>query len=96
MLKKVLVVWLVAGATCLLMTIGCWEDCSPAERLPRGTFAILPEPDDYEIYGYWENANGTMEIREDEVEIVYQDEAGETWTVLYDIVEEFPAGEGSE
>jgi len=30
------------------------------------------------------------------VEIVYQDEAGETWTVLYDIVGEWADGEWEE
>lgn len=32
--------------------------------------------------------NGTIEIRENDVEIIYTDPGGQTWTVLYEITAE--------
>ena len=61
----------------------CAPDCPSAGDLVRGLFDISE--------GYDANTleNGTIEIREDEVEIRYLDDEGRSWTVLYDIVGEY-------
>lgn len=66
-------------------SICCRSDCPPLEAIQFGTYSIhayfTSYPDDDTI------DNGTITITSD-VEIVYQNDAGETWTVVYDIFHE--------
>ncbi len=71
---------------CLFVTAGvvaaCEDDyCPPLQNVERGEFKLY----DCTFSALTE---GTMEIRENDVEIVYKDKNNVEWRVLYDIVSE--------
>jgi hypothetical protein len=69
----------------LLFLTVCCGDCPDYPGIKRGLFQIMPESEKGtpSIVD-----NGTIEIREKDVEIKYVDDQGQHWTVLYDIVSE--------
>ncbi len=58
-----------------------YDNCSPVQDIARGTFKIVSSDGDFP-------KSGTVEIRTEEVEIVYPDGNGVRWHVLYRIASE--------
>ena len=80
-MKRIIFFLVVVLSGFLFGALFSCEDCPPLEDVERGTF---------EIYEASDGApdSGTIEIRDTEVEILYQDENGVDWSVLYKITQE--------
>jgi hypothetical protein len=63
----------------------CCFRCPEWDATERGVFQIQQCEYDTSLV-----TNGTIEIRETEVEIQFVDDEGQSWIVLYDITGEYP------
>jgi len=70
----------IALSTVATLVICCMGDCPERNPVNRGMFRMKTFPFDLD--------NGTVEIRENDVEIKYMDNEGRDWTVRYNILDE--------